>query len=190
MVDSPLIRFLRVATLAALCTGCTAPGADNADAKARAEADREWAELDQELATAWQAALAHWPADVRATEESGQKTWLAARDECWKEDDPPGCIEASYQRRIATVRIRSGQLPAPRSTRYDCGEGMSFLVGFYNSNDPPAALISRGVDQVVALRAPAASGARYTAKGVELWEHHGEATVDWFGTTLRCTVPR
>ena len=29
---------------------------------------------------------------------------------------------------------------------------------------------------------------RYTAANVEFWEHHGEATVDWFGTELVCTA--
>ena len=42
-------------------------------------------------------------------------------------------------------------------------------------------------DQHVALeRARSGSGARYTARGVELWEHQGTTRIDWFGTVLQC----
>ena len=32
------------------------------------------------------------------------------------------------------------------------------------------------------------SGARYAAPNVELWEHQGEATLDWYGKKLTCAV--
>ena len=38
-------------------------------------------------------------------------------------------------------------------------------------------------DQHIALTG---SGARYTAPGVELWEHQGTTRIDWFGTVLLC----
>ena len=42
-------------------------------------------------------------------------------------------------------------------------------------------------DQHVALeRARSGSGARYNARGVELWEHQGTTRIDWFGTVLQC----
>jgi hypothetical protein len=32
------------------------------------------------------------------------------------------------------------------------------------------------------------SGARYIAADVELWEHHGEARLQWTGKTYTCNV--
>jgi len=46
--------------------------------------------------------------------------------------------------------------------------------------------LTYGNDQTIAFVAPSGSGARYTAQNVEFWEHQGEATIDWYGTELRC----
>ncbi|MGA1573362.1 MAG: MliC family protein [Vulcanococcus sp.] len=38
-------------------------------------------------------------------------------------------------------------------------------------------------DQHIALTG---SGARYTAPGVELWEHQGTTRIDWLGQVISC----
>ncbi len=46
----------------------------------------------------------------------------------------------------------------------------------------------QGDKQVIAFVAPSGSGARYVVSNVELWEHHGEATLKWAGKTYACNV--
>lgn len=53
---------------------------------------------------------------------------------------------------------------------------------------PPSAVVQVGDEQVVALQVPAASGARYTAKGMEFWEHQGEAMLTWAGQAYSCSA--
>ena len=81
-------------------------------------------------------------------------------------------------------------LMVPSPVGYLCAgeEAKSFTAVFYTETDPPSAVISFGRDQVIAFAEPTGSGAKYTAPNVEFWEHHGEATVDWFGAKLRCKV--
>ncbi len=75
---------------------------------------------------------------------------------------------------------------------YDCGEpdNIPFLAAFYPDTDPATVVLTRGQDRVTAVISRSGSGSRYTAEGVEFWEHHGEATVNWFGTELKCRVVR
>lgn len=98
------------------------------------------------------------------------------------------CTELEYRTRIVEIQIKSGQLMAPTSVGYVCkgAESNPFFATFYKETDPPSAVITYGDDQVIAFIAPSGSGAKYAAADVEFWEHHGEATVDWFGTKLRC----
>jgi uncharacterized protein len=51
-------------------------------------------------------------------------------------------------------------------------------------------VLTLGNDQVMAFVARSGSGAKYTAANVEFWEHQGEATLDWFGKKLTCTLLR
>jgi len=77
----------------------------------------------------------------------------------------------------------------PKPISYVCtgGQNKPFHVTFYQQTDPPSAVITYGGDdQVIAFAAPSGSGTKYTAANVEFWEHHGEAAVNWFGTSLTC----
>jgi uncharacterized protein len=77
---------------------------------------------------------------------------------------------------------------APTPVGFACtgGEDKPLFATFDNETDPPSAVVTYGDERVIAFAAPSASGAKYTAEGVEFWEHQGEATVDWHGTRLRC----
>ena len=81
-------------------------------------------------------------------------------------------------------------VPAPVAVIYDCGETEStpVLATFQNDTDPPSVILVRGDEQAVAFRTRTASGSRYAGENVDLWEHQGEATLEWFGTTLKCKV--
>ena len=64
----------------------------------------------------------------------------------------------------------------------------SAAAGYYS--DPAAVLIDYQGTRVVAFAAPAGSGARYAAAGVELWEHQGTAAFTWRGQQLQCPRTR
>jgi len=81
---------------------------------------------------------------------------------------------------------------APTPVEFACkgGENKPVTASFYKDTDPQSAVLTVGNDQVIAFIAPAASGARYTAQGVEFWEHQGTASINWFDTKLTCTPRR
>lgn len=179
---------------ASVCTNAqsVSPSFDCSKASGQVEelicADADLAALDRKLADVYEKAIAAWPAEEVSKQKAMQRGWISGRNECWKEDEVRSCVEREYQTRTVELQIQSGQLMAPAPTGYACegGENQPFFVTFYAETDPPSAVITYGDDQVIAFSAPAASGARYTADRVELWEHQGEAKVDWFGTELVC----
>ena len=151
-------------------------------------ADAELAALDRKLSEVYQNALAAWPAEEASKQKALQRGWIGGRNDCWKQDEVRSCVEREYQTRTVELQIQSGQLMAPTPIGYACegGENQPFFVTFYSETDPPSAVITYGNDQVIAFSAPAASGSKYSSGRVELWEHQGEAKVDWFGTELVC----
>ncbi len=151
-------------------------------------ADARLAALDRQMAEVYEKAIKGWPAAEIGKQKALQRGWIKGRNDCWKADDKRVCIEDSYRTRTVEIRIQSGQLMAPAPVGYQCKgeEHKPFMVTFYRETDPPSAVITFGDDQMIAFAAPAGSGAKYTAANVEFWEHHGDATVDWFGKKLEC----
>ncbi len=151
--------------------------------------DTTLAGLDRDLADVYRRAIESLPPDDAKQQKSIQRGWIKGRNECWKAADPAACTTYMYQARIVELQIISGQLAVPEPVGYDCEDHQGpFFVVFYSDTNPPAVVLTRASDQVVAFRASSASGARYVAANVEFWEHHGEATVAWFGKKFVCTV--
>lgn len=118
-----------------------------------------------------------------------QRVWLTERDRCGRAEAPKTCITTAYQHRIAELRIRLADLgPVPDTVSYRCdGLGNQPLAAvFYGQTEPPSVVLTVGDRQVIGFSAPSGSGARYVTSGVELWEHHGEAMLEWFGKKLSC----
>jgi uncharacterized protein len=169
------------------------PSFDCAKASGQAEElvckDDAPAALDRRMAEVYAKAEKALPAAEAAKQKTLQRGWVKGRDECWKSTDVRACVEAEYRTRIVELQIVSGQLTAPTPAGYACeGESQPVTATYYNDTDPKSAVITVGNDQVIAFVAPSGSGARYTAANVELWEHQGEATLTWFGKSLKCTV--
>jgi uncharacterized protein len=170
----------------------TKPSFDCANARSSIErlvcTDAELASLDRGLGTAYDDAMRKWPDAEKATQRSAQQAWIARRDACAKHEDTRSCVEASYRQRLVEVQIKGGQLVAPKAVGYVCKgrEDEPFTVAFYNQTDPVSAVVTLGDRQSIAFGLPAPSGTRYRGADVEFWEHQGEATVKWFGTTLAC----
>lgn len=151
--------------------------------------DKDLAAQDRKLSEIYQKAIQRWTDDgVAAQQRTNQRNWITARNRCGSARD---CVESSYKRRVAEVQIQSGQLTAPKPVDYTCqGLSTALTASFYNQTDPPSAVLTMGDKQVIALVAPSGSGAKYTAPGVEFWEHQGEAAVKWSGSNLTCKPRR
>ncbi len=63
----------------------------------------------------------------------------------------------------------------------------NLTVTFLGAKANRAKLVFRG-ETVTAKQAMAASGARYVAKDIEFWNKGDDATVDWRGAKLNCTI--
>jgi uncharacterized protein len=153
--------------------------------------DPELAALDHKMDGVFKRAAAkNTGANLRALAAS-QRGWIKGRNDCWKAQDKKQCVIESYNIRMAELQITNGLVMAPTAVSFVCNEDASvpFFATFYNDLDPPAAVITYGSDQTIAIAAPAASGSRYTAENMEYWEHQGTANVDWYGTRLTC-IPR
>lgn len=191
--------FTRAALIAAALAAPAAstasePGFDCARASGQVEqlicADDSLAVLDRKLGETYGVALENYPADELASLKAEQRGWIKGRNDCWKADNINACVTQAYQTRIVELQISSGQLTAPTSVSYDCGDPdkTPLFAAFYKDADPAAVVLTSGNDQVIAFIVRSGSGARYAAEGVEFWEHHGEASVNWFGTERKCTV--
>jgi uncharacterized protein len=150
------------------------------------------AALDRTLADVYAIALDRFPLDELSTLKAEQRGWIKGRDECWKADDVSACVTDEYHRRTVALQIKSGQLMAPTPVSYKCDEAaeLPFSAAFYGDTHPASVVLTYGPDQVIAFSTPSGSGAKYATSGVEFWEHHGEATVDWFGKKWKCKVIR
>ena len=170
------------------------PSYDCATASGQVEqmicADETLAALDRELAAVYAEAVLTYPLEEQTNLKVQQRGWIKGRDACWKAEDVAACVEGNYRARIVELQITSGQLPAPEAVSYACTgfEEQPLLAAFYRDTTPASVVLTRGDEQLIAFIARSGSGARYTAAGIEFWEHQGEATVNWYGTGLQCRL--
>jgi uncharacterized protein len=141
--------------------------------------------LDRDMASRYTAWRGAHPADADAVKQ--QNAWTARRDACASAAERHDCITAAYRQRITELKILAGEVPVFATATYLCtGHAATPLTASYYHSEPPAALIDYQGAKVIAFAAPAGSGARYAAEGVELWEHQGTAAFKWQGQELQC----
>jgi uncharacterized protein len=179
-----------ITTPSAPADASAAPGPSFDCAKASSDAeklvcgDARLSALDREVADLYKAAQTG-PGELDVAAE--QRGWIKGRDACWQAVDANRCLLESYQTRIVELRLGASSAPAAKAVQYACGDTNKPLsVVFHNELDPQVAVIRLGRDQAITFAAPSASGSRYTREGVEFWEHQGEATLEFYGTTLSC----
>ncbi len=150
-------------------------------------ADPRLAATEKEVAHLYRSALTQLPSGARAAEQHRQQEWLAARAGCLQDPQAHDCVAELLGERRTELRIRLGQQPVFASVSYLCpGEPPTTLQASYYRSDPAAVRLRYAGGEVLAFQAPSGSGARYTAQGVELWEHQGVARFTWHGSELSC----
>jgi uncharacterized protein YecT (DUF1311 family) len=131
--------------------------------------------LDRELARLYKLAAASISEARRDELVAMQYGWIKGRDDCWKADDKPDCITASYLDRIAGLRqvytaardqdnagISRGPVP------FACGDGVPVSLTFLATDLPLAHLVRLQDDWVLELQ-PADNGARYAGDDSQFW---------------------
>ncbi|RJF97834.1 MliC family protein [Noviherbaspirillum saxi] len=152
------------------------------------------AALDKSVADEYRlgvSASSEWTDSDKEAERQRQRGWIKARNACSKETKMDNCVTAAYQKRLIELQIRNGKLTSEAPVEYRCKgrEDTPVSVAYYAQTNPPAAVVTVGNRQTITFATQTASGARYTAAGVDLWEHHGEATLKWYGTDMVCRAP-
>ena len=166
------------------------PSFDCAAAASEAEKlvckDPELAVLDRRLAEVFARAKAAPGADqARLTAE--QRGWVKGRDDCWKSVERSRCVSEAYMTRTVQLQLDNGETTVPDAIAYDCDDNSKrFTVVYYNDLDPESAVVTWGDDQAIVFPMMAASGARYGREGMEIWEHQGELSVDFYGNRFTC----
>ena len=147
--------------------------------------------LDRDLAGLYKRVLGQADSDSQKQLKATQRGWIKGRDECWKASDVDACVLEQYQVRLVKLQIQSGAVQVPAAVEFDCNDDSKpFTAVFYNQLEPQAAVLTYGDDQTIAIAQPSGSGSKYSAEGVEFWEHQGEARVKWYGTELTCQAVR
>lgn len=148
--------------------------------------DPELAALDRRLAEVHARARAAPGADL-ARLAAELRGWAKGRDECWKSVERSRCVSEAYMTRTAQLQIDNGETTVPEAAAYECDDtSKRFTVVYYNDLDPKTAVVTWGNDQALAFPMMAASGARYGREGMEIWEHQGELSVDFYGNRFTC----
>jgi len=151
--------------------------------------DDALAALDGRLADVYASASKAASADQKNRLAADQQRWLNERAACGKSDDRALCIKARYLQRIADLQAQFKLVPSHGPFRFVCnGDPHTLLVAQYFETDPAAARFTYDGRTVTAFIQRSGSGARYGAPSVSYWEHQGEASVVWFGRTMKCAT--
>jgi len=157
------------------CTGAAAGSVEGMVCE-----DEELSTLDRKLSEVYAAASAIATPERPPTLAAEQRGWIKGRDECWKSNDPSGCVETEYVRRIAELQARYRLVPFVGPVRFTCDANpANEVVATFFETEPPTLVAERGDSVSVMFLQPAASGSRYRGRNESFWEHHGEATIRW-----------
>jgi len=149
--------------------------------------------LDRKMAEIYAAAAKKATNEHPPVLKAEQRGWIKGRNECWKSEDKPTCIEDSYRRRIAELQARYRLVPADGPYWYACGgDPRNEVVVTFFKTDPRTLVAERGDSVSLMYLQPSGSGSKYQGRNESLWEHQGEATIVWgYGNPeMRCSRKR
>ena len=150
-------------------------------------ADNSLTALDAKLTEVYATASKAASADQRNRLAADQQRWLDDRAACGRASDRAPCIKDRYLERIADLQAQFKLVSSRGPFRFACnGDPGNVLVAQYFETDPATARFTYDGRAVTAFIQRSGSGARYGGPGVSYWEHQGEASVVWFGRTMKC----
>lgn len=134
--------------------------------------------LDRKMADVYAAAERKASNEFPMTLKPEQRGWVKGRNECWKSDDRSACVSESYRLRIAELQARYRLIEPLATTTYLC-PGKAEVVAVYFATEPATLIAERGDSVSLMYSQPSASGSRYAGRNESLWEHQGEALIQW-----------
>lgn len=187
--------LLAIAVAPSIPVFAVSPAFDCAKAEGEVEqlicSDDELASMDLLLARTYSQTIQNIPKEERATFRAEQRGWIKGRNDCWKADNVRRCVEFSYQSKTVELQIIGGLVEAPEYQNLSCAESSDaspFTLSVYDNTKPDSAVLTRGDDQVIAIKTAGGVANRYVAPNVSLILGEGEAEIDWFGEQLTCAL--
>lgn len=136
------------------------------------------AALDRHMAEVYAAAERKAGNEFPSVLKPEQRGWVKGRNECWKSEPRRDCISEAYRLRIAELQARYRLIEPTATASYLCPDKTE-VVATYFATDPATLIAERGDSVALMYQQPAASGARYAGRNESLWEHQGEALIQW-----------
>lgn len=138
--------------------------------------DDDLAKLDREMAGVYWSGIATAAMsganakEAKNTLKAMQRGWIKGRNDCWKEQDIPACVRASYEWRLTELEARWGLVDATQYFEYRCDGGASVSVELYTTTHLEAVAVTHNGMRNSYMRAVAASGVKYNGRsGREFW---------------------
>lgn len=136
------------------------------------------AALDRQMAEVYAAAERRASDEFPSVLKPGQRGWVRSRNECWKSESRRDCVGESYRLRIAELQARYRLIEPVATATYVCPD-KSEIGAAYFGTDPATLVAVRGDSVSLMYQQPSASGTRYAGPNETLWEHQGEALIQW-----------
>jgi len=147
------------------------------------------AKLDRKLVDVYAAASKAASAEQKNRLAADQQRWLNERDACGKSSDRAACVQERYLQRIADLQAQFKLVSSRGPFRFLCnGDPNSVLVAQYFETEPATARFTHDGRTVTAFIQRSGSGSRYGGPSISYWEHQGEASVVWFGRSMKCST--
>lgn len=166
----------------------TSPSFDCAKAESSSETliceNAELARLDTLIAARYAAAVEtieqmdSGVSDAKQNLLAIQRGWIKGRDECWKADDPSGCIRDAYLHREGEL-VAEWFLEEPTNVVFWACDGnpANEVVTYFFDTEAPSVRFERGDSIDTGQIVPTASGSKYEGSfGRSIWIKGDEAT--------------
>lgn len=136
------------------------------------------AALDRQMAEVYAAAEAKAHNEFPFVLKPEQRAWTKERNACWTSDERGECVSTAYRLRIAELQVRYRLIEPFATADYVCPDKTVVSAAYFRT-DPATLLATRGDSISLMYVQPAASGARYAGRHESLWEHQGDALIQW-----------
>ena len=140
--------------------------------------DPALAALDRQMAAVYVAAEQKASNEFPLVLKPEQRNWTKTRNGCWTSDQRSECVSAAYRLRIAELQARYRLIEPTATVSYVCPDKSEVLAAYFKT-EPATLVATRGDATSLMYIQPSASGARYAGRNESLWEHQGEALIQW-----------
>jgi uncharacterized protein len=145
--------------------------------------------LDRKLVDVYAAASKAATGEQKNRLAAEQQQWLEDVKRCTGAPNRAACATERYTQRIADLQAQFKLVASRGPFRFICnGNPGDVLVAQYFETDPPAGRFTHAGRTVTGFVQRSGSGARYAGPSISYWEHQGEASVVWFGRSMKCAA--